>query len=256
MTQVATLKAKPVNAVVYKPQDIVAAKATQIERKRNNMLKAAKGPKLKDVEQAKREARTAEFKAALDGSGPLVEPSETETKITQEADLTIGEALKEAADKGLLKEAIQAITGTTPIGEEPVTDDELAAALAVIARASKRQAEELRKAAVARKKVAPEEPKVKKAKELTDAQKAKLAKAEKAAEAYSVTASAAMGYVGKGLGESGKMQIALGLLSLPALRWLAKQYEGVSIPKDKRSALDIREFLRTALLGWTAPVKA
>jgi hypothetical protein len=63
---------------------------------------------------------------------------------------------------------------------------------------------------------------------------------------------AAMSFVGKGLGESKKMQTALGVLSLPALRWLAKQYEGVSIPKDKRSALDIREFLRVELLTFKA----
>jgi hypothetical protein len=129
----------------------------------------------------------------------------------------------------------------------PVTADELAAALAIIARATKQQAEAIRKAAAERKKVAPVGEKVKPVKELTQAQKDKLAKAEKAAETYMVAASAAIGFVGKGLGESKKMQVALGLLSLPALRWLAKRFE-LKIPSDKKSALLIREFLRVELL--------
>lgn len=131
----------------------------------------------------------------------------------------------------------------------PVTDDELKEALAIIARATKQQAEAIRKAAAERKKVAPEGAKVKKEKELTQAQKDKLAKAEKAAETYLISASAAIGFVGKGLAESKKMQIALDLLSLPALRWLAKRYE-LKIPSDKKSAILIREFLRVELLNF------
>jgi hypothetical protein len=130
---------------------------------------------------------------------------------------------------------------------EPVTADELAAALAIIARATKQQAEAIRKAAVERKKVAPEGEKVKKVKELTQAQKDKLAKAEAASATYSVVCMAAMSFVGKGLGESKKMQTALTVISLPALRWLAKRYE-LKIPSDKKSALLIREFLRVELL--------
>jgi hypothetical protein len=141
----------------------------------------------------------------------------------------------------------------TPVISEVVTPEELSAALAIIARCNKPQAEALRKAAAERKKVAPEGAKVKKVKELSEARKAKLAKAKLASEIYTIAASAAMGFVGKGLAESRKMQVALGLLSLPALRWLAKQYEGIAIPKDKRSAVDIREYLRVALLNW-APV--
>jgi hypothetical protein len=173
--------------------------------------------------------------------------------VEPKPDLTIGEAMGEAAEKGLLKEFVQAITGSTPVGDLPVTEDELKLALAIIERASKQQAEAIRKAAAERKKVAPEGEKVKKVKELTQAQKDKLAKAEKAAETYSVVGSAAMGLAGKGLGESTKMQTALSFVPLPALRWLAKQFEGVSIPKEKRSAADIREFLRVELLTWKAP---
>ena len=129
----------------------------------------------------------------------------------------------------------------------PVTEDDLKAALAIIARATKQQAEAIRKAAAERKKVAPEGEKLKKAKPLTDAQKAKLAKAAADAETYSVVCMAAMSFVGKGLGESKRMQAALSVISLPALRWLAKRYE-LKIPSDKKSALLIREFLRVELL--------
>lgn len=145
------------------------------------------------------------------------------------------------------------VSEPTPVKPEAsagVTDEQLAEALRIISLANKPQAEAIRKAACERKKVAPEGAKTKKVKELTPAQKEKMAKAAKAAETYSIAASAAMGFVGLGLAESKKMQIGLGLLSLPALRWLAKQYEGVSIPKEKRSALDIREFLRVELLTW------
>lgn len=131
----------------------------------------------------------------------------------------------------------------------PVTADELASALAIIERATKQQAEAIRKAAAERKKVAPAGEKVKKAKELTDAQKAKLAKAEAASATYSITCMAAMSFVGKGLGESRKMVTALTVIGLPALRWLAKRYD-LSIPKEMRSALDIREFLRVELLNF------
>jgi hypothetical protein len=186
----------------------IAVKTLEEERAEANAL----------VEQADREARTAQFAAALDGSGPLVGPSEA----------------------------------VTPVESLEVTANELAAALAIIERATKQQAEAIRKAAAERKKIAPEGEKVKKVKPLTDAQKARLAKAEADAATYSIAASAAIGFVGKGLAESKKMQVALGLLSLPALRWLAKKYE-LKIPGDKKSALLIREFLRVELLTWKAP---
>jgi hypothetical protein len=137
----------------------------------------------------------------------------------------------------------------TPVEALPVTADELAAALAIIERATKQQAEAIRKAAAERKKVAPVGEKIKPVKELTQAQKDKLAKAEAASATYSVVCMAAVSFVGKGLGESKKMVAALTVVSLPALRWLAKRYD-LKIPADKKSALLIREFLRVELLNF------
>ncbi len=215
-------KRKPVakvEAVDYKPKAVVGAAASKAEAKRNNMLKDAKGPKLKPE--------------------PIAEP-EASGKLSDE--FREGDDDLEAAQEAEAKpEFID------------ITDEELKTALDIIARASKQKAEAIRKAAAERKKVAPAGEKVKPVKELTQAQKDKLAKAEKAAETYSVVASAAMGLAGKGLAESTKMQTALSFVPLPALRWLAKQYEGIAIPKDKRSAADIREFLRIELLTWKAP---
>lgn len=212
----------------------------------------------------------------VQGAGPSLPPARkrgpsTPSGVLQEAldkeakrKAAIGAAVKGGkaeADKPLpVPEEVVAkpevLPDATPVKPEVsagVTDEQLAEALRIIGLANKPQAEALRKAACERKKVAPEGAKVKKVKELTQAQKDKLAKAEKAAETYSIAASAAKGFVGLGLGKSKEMQIALGLLSLPALRWLAKQYEGVKIPKEKRSALDIREFLRVELLTWKRP---
>jgi hypothetical protein len=190
-------------AAIGKAVKGIAVKTLEEERAEANAL----------VEQADREARTAQFAAALDGSGPLIGPSEV----------------------------------VAPVEGLPVTADELAAALAIIARATKQQAEALRKAAAERKKVAPEGEKIKKAKPLTPAQIEKARKAEEASATYSVICMAAMSYVGKGIGESKKMQTALTVISLPALRWLAKRYD-LKIPSDKKSALLIREFLRVELL--------
>lgn len=206
------------------------------DARKAELSKAVKGLKVKTlaeereeanalVEQANREARTAQFAAALNGSGPLVEPMEDEPEAVAAPEVPA------------------------------VTNEELTKALEIIARATKQQAEAIRKAAAERKKVAPEGEKVKKVKELTPAQKEKLEKAEKAAETYLIAASAAIGFVGAGLGESKKMQVALGLLSLPALRWLAKRYE-LKIPADKKSALLIREFLRVELLTYKPKTEA
>ncbi|HEY6019145.1 MAG TPA: hypothetical protein VIY48_04375 [Candidatus Paceibacterota bacterium] len=210
------------------------------DKRKAELSKAVKGLKVKTLAEERAEANAAV--EAVDAANA-------------KPDLTIGEAMAEAADKGLLTEFVQAITGTTPVGDLPVTEDELKAALAIVARATKQQAEAIRKAAAERKKVAPEGEKVKKVKELTPAQKEKLEKAEKAAETYLIAASAAIGFVGAGLGESKKMQVALGLLSLPALRWLAKRYE-LKIPSDKKSALLIREFLRVELLTYKPKTEA
>jgi len=218
----------PVETVSYKPKDVVAAKVAALEAKRN-----AKpvGPKLKHE--------------------PVIEEVVTpvETIVNPDAP-PIVQAMQAAAEAGCLKELVNAVFPSDPA---PVSDSELAEALAITERATKQQAEAIREAAAKRKKVAPEGVKVKPVKELTDAQKAKLAKAAKAAETYPVVCSAAMGLAGKGLAESVKMQTALSFVPLPALRWLAKQFEGVAIPKDKRSAADIREFVRVELLTYNKP---
>jgi hypothetical protein len=210
-------KRKPVTPVEPSTKAVIAKATAKADAKRNAK---ATGPSLKAD--------------AVKNEPEAVTPVEVETP------------------KPLLAELAE-INATLKAEAEVVTDEMLAEALRIVGLASKQQAEAIRKAAAERKKVAPEGEKVKKAKELTQAQKDKLAKAEKAAETYSVVASAAMGLAGKGLGESTKMQTALSFVPLPALRWLAKQFAGVAIPKDKRSAVDIREFLRVELLAWKAP---
>lgn len=238
--------ATPVEAVEYKPKAVLAEAVARAEAKRAEIGRAVK-PTIANAKTHK-EAGEAAVAAAAEFKPEAVEPAKPE-------EAPIVQALQAAANAGCLKELVNAVWPSEP---QPVSDSELKEALAIIARASKQQAEAIRKAAAERKKVAPEGAKVVKEKELTQAQKAKLAKDAELAATYSITCSAAMGFVGKGLTESKSMQIALSVLNLPALRWLAKQYEGVSIPKDKRSALDIREFLRIELLTWKpkAEVKA
>jgi len=209
--------------------DVLKAAAAREAAHKAEIGKAVKGIAVKSLEQERAEANAAVD--ALDMQAGETVGEFTSRLIGEPAPLTNIHSHKDVAAPEVA----------------PVTADELAAALAIIERATKQQAEAIRKAAAERKKIAPEGEKIKKEKPLTDAQKAKLAKAEAASATYSITCMAAMSFVGKGLGESKKMQTALTVISLPALRWLAKRFE-FKIPSDKKSAVLIREFLRVELL--------
>jgi hypothetical protein len=201
----------------------------------------------------KEAAKKAEIASAVKASASRRIAEATPAVLTLAEEKALANAAVDAIDAGAEPEEPEDETPAIAKVAVPLTEVEMALLLSLLNLAGAEQAEVARRAACARKKVAPKFGKVKKVKELTPAQKEKLAKAEKAAETYTIAASAAIGFVGKGLGESKKMVVALGLLNLPALRWLAKQYEGVAIPKDKRSAADIREFLRVELLNWRRP---
>jgi hypothetical protein len=160
-----------------------------------------------------------------------------ETIVNPDAPAIV-QALQATAEAGVLKEFVNAMW---PSETElpPVTDDEMLMALAIIERATKQQAEALRKASAERKKVAPEGPKIVKAKALTAEQQARAdAKAKELARLSNV-----IGLIGTG--RIKEMATAVSGIKTPDVKLIIKHHN----PAFKLTGVKVPE-LRAELMGY------